>query len=171
MYLYLNWKSQKGVYLYLIFGLYLQMQSNIHNKFQQKVMFFTPGQQWAGSIEKVGLQWNWSNFSINEWMGMVNILGKDKGTQVSSSAGEELPTSWYSSTDKDCSKPACQLVYSSQSSLCSNSDPNQFQTFWWTNELLSLPGMGANTFVKYLILSNTFSNALSVSTFQFHDHT
>jgi hypothetical protein len=28
-------------------------------------------------------------------------MGKDKGTQVSSSAGEELPTSWYSSTDKD----------------------------------------------------------------------
>ena len=31
----------------------------------------------------------------------VNILGKDKGTQVSSSAGEELPTSWYFNTDKE----------------------------------------------------------------------
>ena len=31
----------------------------------------------------------------------MNIPGKDKGTQVSSSAGEELPTNWYNSTDKD----------------------------------------------------------------------
>ena len=29
------------------------------------------------------------------------MVGKDKGTQVSSSAGEEPPTSWYSGTDKD----------------------------------------------------------------------
>ena len=31
----------------------------------------------------------------------VNILGKDKGTQFSSSAEKKLPTSWDSSTDKD----------------------------------------------------------------------
>ena len=31
----------------------------------------------------------------------VNIMGKDRGTQVFFSAGEELPTSWYSSIDKD----------------------------------------------------------------------
>ena len=31
----------------------------------------------------------------------VNILCSDKGTQVSSSAREELPISLYSSTDKD----------------------------------------------------------------------
>ena len=29
----------------------------------------------------------------------VNILGKVKGAQVSSSAGKELPTSWYHSKD------------------------------------------------------------------------
>ena len=84
-------------------------------------MFFTPSQQWAGSTEKVGYSESGQTLAMNGKsvkliyshkgrysQGMcfkesccINILGKDKGTQVSSSAGKEQPTSQYSSTDKD----------------------------------------------------------------------
>ena len=138
-------KITKGCIFVLLFGLYLKSICKYNQIHIQITILPTKGKAlpdincgqaahklWAGSTEKIGLQWSWSNISINEWMGSqwslsiaikagihrkgasknpavtccVNILGQEKGTQVSSIAGEELPTSWYSSTNK------VSLVYS-----------------------------------------------------------
>ena len=90
----------------------------------------------------------------------------DKGTHVSSSAGEELPTSWYNSTDKD------SLV-----NLPANYSTAVNQSFVGTVNLINSKHFDGlmnfclyQTFVKYLIFSSIFSNTLSVSTFLFHEH-